>query len=149
MESDSHSNSIDALLPQEMAENAEQIGVDKTRLEITRLLALAVLAGAFIGFGSLFSIVVTTGAEGALPYGVTRLLGGLVFSLYGNRFVEIPAAFVIVGGEHASAGKRIAAHGHSSAIRTSVHEGFGLRDRNISAQFLAPSCTAASQGRSS
>ena len=74
-------NSIDALLPAEMAEKAEHIGVDKTRLDTMSLLALAVLAGAFIAFGSMFSIVVSAGAEGVLPYGVIRLLGGpCVFS---------------------------------------------------------------------
>jgi len=57
-------NSIDALLPPEMAEKAEHIGVDKTRLDTMSLLALAVLAGAFVAFGSMFSIVVSAGAEG-------------------------------------------------------------------------------------
>ena len=73
-------HSIDALLPPEMAERAEQIGVQKTRLDTPSLIALAVLAGAFVGFGSMFSVVVMAGAEGNLPY-VTRLLGGTVFSL--------------------------------------------------------------------
>jgi len=79
--SDLINHSIDALLPREMAAKAENIGVDKTRLDTMSLIALAVLAGAFVAFGSLFSILVTAGAEGVLPYGVTRLLGGLVFSL--------------------------------------------------------------------
>jgi formate transporter len=83
-------HSMDALLPPEMAERAEQIGVEKTRLDTLSLMALAVLAGAFIAFGSMFSVVVTAGAEGILPYGVTRLLGGLVFSL--------GLILVIVGG---------------------------------------------------
>jgi formate transporter len=74
-------NSIDALLPSEMAERAEQIGAQKTGLDTLSLIALAVLAGAFVAFGSMFSVVVTAGAEGNLPYGVTRLLGGTVFSL--------------------------------------------------------------------
>ena len=74
-------NSIDALLPAEMAEKAEHVGVEKTRLDTMNLLALAVLAGAFVAFGSMFSIVVSAGADGVLPYGVIRLLAGLVFSL--------------------------------------------------------------------
>jgi formate transporter len=74
-------NSIDALLPLEMAEKAERVGVEKTRLDTTSLMTLAVLAGAFVAFGSTFSVVVSAGAEGLLPYGVIRLLGGLVFSL--------------------------------------------------------------------
>src|SRR5688572_15902394 len=72
---------VDALLPREMAEKAELIGVDKARLDLISLLALAVLAGAFIGFGSLFSLVALAGAEGALPFGAARVLAGLVFSL--------------------------------------------------------------------
>ena len=54
------------------------------------LIALAVLAGAFIAFGSMFSVVVMAGADGNLPYGVKRLLGGTVFSL--------GLILVIVGG---------------------------------------------------
>ena len=55
-----------------MAEKAELIGVEKTRLDRTSLFALAVLAGAFVAFGVIFSVVVAAGAEGVLPYGVTR-----------------------------------------------------------------------------
>ena len=64
-----------------MAERAERIGGDKTRVDTVTLLALAVLAGAFIGFGSTFSITVAAGADGILPYGFARLLSGLAFSL--------------------------------------------------------------------
>lgn len=92
-------NSIDALLPREMAERAEQIGVDKTHLETGSLMALAVLAGAFIGFGSMFSVVVTAGADGVIPYGVIRLLGGAVFSL--------GLILVIVGGAELFTGNNL------------------------------------------
>ena len=90
---------IDALLPQEMAEKAERVGVEKTRLDTTKLLALAVLAGVFVGFGSLFSIVVTAGADGSLSYGMARLLGGLVFSL--------GLILVIVGGAELFTGNNL------------------------------------------
>lgn len=90
--------SIDALLPRQMAEKAERIGVEKTRLDSTSLMVLGALAGAFIAFGSMFSIVVTTGAEG-LPYGVTRLLSGLVFSL--------GLILVIVGGAELFTGNNL------------------------------------------
>ena len=49
-------NRVDALLPSQMAEKAELVGVDKTRLDTLSLMALAVLAGAFVAFGSLFSV---------------------------------------------------------------------------------------------
>jgi formate/nitrite transporter len=92
-------NSIDALLPPEMAERAEQIGVQKTRLDTLSLIALAVLAGAFVAFGSMFSVVVMAGAEGNLSYGVTRLLGGTVFSL--------GLILVIVGGAELFTGNNL------------------------------------------
>ena len=92
-------NSVDSLLPAEMAARAERIGVEKTRLDTASLIALAVLAGAFVAFGSIFSIVVTAGAEGVVPYGVTRLLGGIVFSL--------GLILVIVGGAELFTGNNL------------------------------------------
>lgn len=72
---------IDALLPAEIAEKAERIGESKARLDAATLIVLAVLAGAFIAFGAMFSTTVLAGAAGALPYGVTRLLAGVAFCL--------------------------------------------------------------------
>ena len=72
---------IDALLPREIALKAEAIGVQKTRLDFLSLVALAVLAGAFIGLGAMFATTVLAGADGALPFGVSRLLSGVVFCL--------------------------------------------------------------------
>lgn len=97
--SESVNFSIDALLPREMAEKAERVGVDKTRLDAVSLFVLAILAGAFVAFGSLFSIVVTAGTDGALPYGITRLIGGLVFSL--------GLILVIVGGAELFTGNNL------------------------------------------
>jgi formate/nitrite transporter FocA (FNT family) len=88
--------SIDALLPPAMAEKAEQIGADKARLDTLRLLTLAVLAGAFIAFGALFANVVVAGAAETLPYGLTRLLAGLVFSL-GLILVVVGGAELFTG----------------------------------------------------
>ena len=98
METGNH-NFIDALLPPEMAQRAESVGVEKTRLDTLSLMVLAVLAGAFIAFGSMFAVIVTAGAEGILPYGVTRLLGGLVFSL--------GLILVIVGGAELFTGNNL------------------------------------------
>lgn len=72
---------IDALLPVEMAQRAEQIGMKKAALPTTNLLALALLAGAFVALGAIFSTTVAAGANGVLPYGITRLLIGLSFCL--------------------------------------------------------------------
>ena len=72
---------IDALLPREIALKAEAIGVQKTRLDFLSLVALAVLAGAFIGLGAMFATTVLAGVDGVLPFGVSRLLSGVVFCL--------------------------------------------------------------------
>lgn len=72
---------IDALLPAEIAQKAEAIGVQKTKLDVLSLMALAVLAGAFIALGAMFATTVLAGADGVLPFGVSRLLAGIVFCL--------------------------------------------------------------------
>jgi formate transporter len=72
---------IDALVPKDMASKAEVIGVAKVKLGPLRMLALAILAGAFIALGAIFATTVTTGTAGVLPFGVSKLLGGLVFCL--------------------------------------------------------------------
>jgi formate/nitrite transporter FocA (FNT family) len=48
--------SMDALLPSAMAEKAEEVGVKKAAMDATCLFALAVLAGAFIALGAVFSV---------------------------------------------------------------------------------------------
>lgn len=70
---------FDALLPAEIAQRAEEVGVKKAALDAPRTLALAVLAGAFIGLGAAFSTTVTAGST--LDFGLQRLLGGATFSL--------------------------------------------------------------------
>lgn len=72
---------IDALLPPEIAKRAEEVGARKCRLPFWPLLALAVLAGAFISLGAIFSTTVSAGAVGILPFGITRLLSGIAFCL--------------------------------------------------------------------
>ena len=74
-------NGIDALLPAEIALKAEAVGVQKTGLDALTLMALGVLAGAFIGLGAMFATTVLAGADGVLPFGVARLLAGIVFCL--------------------------------------------------------------------
>ncbi len=72
---------IDALVPKDMAAKAENVGVAKANLGPLRMFALAVLAGAFIALGAVYATTATTGAAGVLPFGITKLVGGLVFSL--------------------------------------------------------------------
>ena len=81
---------IDALLPAEIAEKAEAVGVQKTKLDVLSLMALAILAGAFIALGAMFATTVLAGADGILPFGLSRLLAGIAFCL--------GLILVIVGG---------------------------------------------------
>ena len=88
--------SFDALLPPAMAAKAEQVGVNKANLETINTFLLAVLAGAFIALGAVFATTVTAGAAGVIPFGVTKLLGGLVFCL-GLILVVIAGAELFTG----------------------------------------------------
>lgn len=72
--------SFDALLPAEMAVKAAETGVKKTGLDILRMFLLAILAGAFIAMGAIFATTVSAGGS-ALPYGITRFLAGITFTL--------------------------------------------------------------------
>lgn len=102
---------IDALLPADMAAKAEAIGLKKAGLNAISMFALAVLAGAFISLGAVFATtlsagsMVTAAADGTaafstgLPYGVTRLLAGLAFSL--------GLILVIVGGAELFTGNNL------------------------------------------
>jgi formate/nitrite transporter len=81
-------NSADAYKPAEIAALIEAAGVAKARLPAPQMFVLAVLAGAFIGFGGAAYTMVMTGAD--MAFGPARLLGGVVFSL--------GLILVIVGG---------------------------------------------------
>lgn len=104
--------SVDALLPPEMAVACEIAGTAKAGRDAVALIILGVLAGAFIALGAIFMTVVVTGAEG-LPWGVGRLLGGLVFSL-GLILVIVGGAELFTGDSLmivACASRRITAKG--------------------------------------
>ncbi len=102
---------IDALLPQEMASRAEYLGVRKSEMPFLKTFMLAILAGAFIAMGAIFATTVSAGSQAVtspegtaaftvgLPYGVVRLLAGLVFSL--------GLILVIVGGSELFTGNNL------------------------------------------
>ena len=102
---------IDALLPAEMAKRAEYIGVRKAEMRARTMFALALLAGAFIALGAIFATTVLAGgisvkaSDGALvystalPYGVNRLLAGMVFTL--------GLVLVVVGGAELFTGNNL------------------------------------------
>lgn len=89
---------LDALLPPEMAKCAEEIGVKKASMDVVSMLTLAVLAGAFIALGGVFSTVALAGADSA-PWGATRVLAGTVFS--------VGLILVIVGGAELFTGNNL------------------------------------------
>jgi formate/nitrite transporter len=93
---------FEAIMPGAMALRAEESGVRKASSDVMTVFVLSILAGAFISFGAIFATTVSAGsvsvtaADGVsaysagLPYGLMRLLTGLVFSL--------GLILVIVGG---------------------------------------------------
>jgi len=84
----------DAYAPREIAQRVESVGVAKARLETLPLLMLGVLAGAFIGLGALFFVLVKSDAT--LSWAVSQVLGGLVFSL-GLLLVVVAGAELFTG----------------------------------------------------
>lgn len=89
-----HHHELDAYAPAEIARQVEGIGVRKAGLPALPTFVLAVLAGAFIAFGAMFFTLVTTGSE--LGFGLTRLVGGIVFSL-GLILVVVAGAELFTG----------------------------------------------------
>lgn len=79
---------FNAYKPAKIAALVEAAGVAKAQLPAFQMFVLAVLAGAFIGFGGAAYTAVMSGVDPT--YGPTRLLGGVVFSL--------GLILVIVGG---------------------------------------------------
>src|SRR5512133_516043 len=110
--------SFDAILPPGMAAKAEDLGVKKANLKAANMFALAVLAGAFIGIGAIFATTVAAGSmpikdaagaaafSTALPYGVTRLLVGLVFT--------VGLILVVVGGAELFTGNTLITMAYAS-----------------------------------
>ena len=88
-------DAFDALPPREIARKAEEVGQTKAGMSAANTFALAVLAGAFIALGAIFATTVTAGGS-SLPYGVSRLLGGLAFSL-GLILVVVAGAELFTG----------------------------------------------------
>jgi formate/nitrite transporter len=87
---------VDALMPPQMADKAEAVGIKKANLDFLTSFALAVLAGAFISAGAIFATTIMAGAGTQLTYGVTRLLGGVVFCL-GLILVVVAGAELFTG----------------------------------------------------
>ena len=70
---------INALTPAETEEAVENAGVNKTRMNAPKAFVSAMFAGAFIGFGALFFLIVTS--DPAMTWGPKRFVGGLAFCM--------------------------------------------------------------------
>ena len=86
---------LDALPPAEVARKAENVGAKKAEMATFDVFVLSVLAGSFIALGAIFATTVTAGG-GDLPYGVVRLLAGLMFTL-GLILVVVAGAELFTG----------------------------------------------------
>lgn len=73
-------NPFDPLMPQAMAQKAEELGVVKATKNPIQAFYLAITAGVFISIAFVFYTTVTIGA-GTMPYGMAKLVGGMAFSL--------------------------------------------------------------------
>jgi formate transporter len=86
---------FDAYSPAEIAARVQTIGVAKARLPLLSMLMLAVLAGAFIGLGALYFVIVKSDVA-ALGFAASQLMGGVVFSL-GLLLVIVAGAELFTG----------------------------------------------------
>jgi formate transporter len=84
----------DAYAPLEVARRVETVGVAKARMPTLPLLMLGVLAGAFIGLGSMLYVIVRSDAT--LGFAASQIGGGLVFSL-GLLLVVVAGAELFTG----------------------------------------------------
>jgi formate/nitrite transporter FocA (FNT family) len=65
----------DALLPPEMAVRAEDVGVRKAHLDAPSTFVLAILAGAIIALGAVFSTTVTAGGDVSISWASANITG--------------------------------------------------------------------------
>lgn len=84
----------DAYAPTEIATKITTVGVAKVRLPLLSLLMLSVLAGAFIGLGALYYVIVKSDAS--LGFAAGQVLGGVAFSL-GLILVVVAGAELFTG----------------------------------------------------
>jgi formate transporter len=85
---------LDAYAPKDVASRIDAVGVAKARLPLLSLTLLGVLAGAFIGLGSMLYTLVA--ADPSLGFAARRLVGGAVFSL-GLVLVVVAGAELFTG----------------------------------------------------
>lgn len=104
----------DAYAPAQIAERVCRVGLAKVEMPVATMVALAILAGAFISLGALFYTVTMTTGRGAppVPFGLLRLAGGVTFSL--------GLVLVVVGGAELFTGNNLIAMAWAvGCVRTS------------------------------
>jgi formate/nitrite transporter len=99
---------FDAVMPAAMAVRAEDAGVKRAAADLQTVFILSVLGGAFVAFGAIFATTVSAGSiaitssdpaimlSAGLPYGIVRLLVGLVFCV-GLIMVVVAGAELFTG----------------------------------------------------
>ena len=101
--------SFDDYSPSEMEKRVESASLSKAKLSFLSLFMLSILAGSFIALGAEFYTLVTFDSE--LSYGLTKLIGGLAFSL--------GLILVIVAGAELFTGNNLIMMGFASRVVTS------------------------------
>jgi formate transporter len=86
--------SFDAYSPRQIAERLETLCLAKAATPLLSLVMLGLLAGAFIGLGALYSVIVLS--DGSLGVAASRVLAGAVFSL-GLLLVIVAGAELFTG----------------------------------------------------
>ncbi len=86
--------SFDAYAPAQIAQRVNDLGIAKTRIPLLSQAMLGMLAGAFIGLGALYFVIVQSDAS--LGFAAKRVLGGMVFSL-GLLLVVVAGAELFTG----------------------------------------------------
>lgn len=86
--------SFDAYSPREIAQRVHEACLMKARLSFLQLAMLGMLAGAFIGLGALYYVIVASDPQ--LGFALQRVLGGAVFSL-GLLLVVVAGAELFTG----------------------------------------------------
>jgi len=85
---------FDAFSPKEIAQKVEDVGATKARLPLRSMLMLGILAGAFIGLGALYYVIVRSDAS--LSAAIKQILGGMAFAL-GLILVVVAGAELFTG----------------------------------------------------
>ena len=110
---------FDAYSPLQIAERVESLSVAKAATPVVSLVMLGILAGAFIGLGSLLYVIVMS--DPTLGFAASRLAGGAVFSL--------GLLLVVVAGAELFTGNNLLAMAWARGLSFGFSFGTGQRER--------------------